>query len=504
VSRQHARIVFSDGSFRLEDLGSANGTFFGEERTTKIELNGRVEFLLGEVPIVFEATKGQAESKKPPAPKTPKAKAPASKPKAAKKEAETERAPFETRVGMEAAGDAQADRALTQRTLKEQLARREDEIARSQTRLGELKSEVRKQQAEVERQAARTRSVEKALDGAHKQVQQLRDEVEEGEANLDDSVARVGELEGQIEGFVRKESEHADELSNLRIEVVHKDRQLQELRKALDLKEEDHQQMREEMRRLEDRFSEDTRLQEELDRRLGELREVINEKENHVHDLRHTLQEKEFEIRQVKLGVGISDLEEERRKLLEDFYAANTEVRKLEAALDETASRERERDEEQAGLKARVRQLQRAVEEQRDISEHADYRARVRDVDRLGGELRDAHASIADLTRRLIESDAASEGTGSSGESEVDLSGAIVAVGAFEESVKTLRSYLKDVGKGVQIVGALDPKTLADKEQKKLKRAKPDKAFDGVNDALKIIDGDLKKLKALLPKGSVQ
>ena len=76
---------------------------------------------------------------------------------------------------------------------------------------------MRKQQSELERESARVRELEKALAAAEKQQQKLRDEIEEGEANLDDSAARVRELEGQIEDFVRKESEHADELSNLRI-----------------------------------------------------------------------------------------------------------------------------------------------------------------------------------------------------------------------------------------------------------------------------------------------
>ena len=168
----------------------------------------------------------------------------------------------------------------------------------------------------------------------------------------------------------------------------------------------------------------------------------------------------------MKLGVGMSDLEEERRKLLEDFYAANTEVRRLEGVAEESASREREREDQIAGLKARVRQLQRSVEQQKDISEHVDYRARLRDIERLEGELRDAHAAIVDLTRRLKEADGspAAPAVAADGPDTKALGAVVSSLG---DSLKTLRSYLKDVGKGLAILDAVDPKSLADKEQKK-------------------------------------
>jgi hypothetical protein len=47
VSRQHAAIVYAQGDFFLEDLGSSNGTFAGGERVNLAQLTPGAEFSLG-------------------------------------------------------------------------------------------------------------------------------------------------------------------------------------------------------------------------------------------------------------------------------------------------------------------------------------------------------------------------------------------------------------------------------------------------------------------------
>jgi len=47
VSRQHAAIVYAQGDFFLEDLGSSNGTHVQGERISVVQLAGGMEFSLG-------------------------------------------------------------------------------------------------------------------------------------------------------------------------------------------------------------------------------------------------------------------------------------------------------------------------------------------------------------------------------------------------------------------------------------------------------------------------
>lgn len=56
VSRRHARITYEDGQWRIEDLGSSNGTFIKRddyERVDSAELTHEAELALGNARFVF-------------------------------------------------------------------------------------------------------------------------------------------------------------------------------------------------------------------------------------------------------------------------------------------------------------------------------------------------------------------------------------------------------------------------------------------------------------------
>lgn len=57
VSRRHCLIFESKGSVRLQDLGSLNGTFLGDERVKDIALNDDDMFLIGNIRFVFNPPK---------------------------------------------------------------------------------------------------------------------------------------------------------------------------------------------------------------------------------------------------------------------------------------------------------------------------------------------------------------------------------------------------------------------------------------------------------------
>jgi len=65
VSGVHAEIVFSNGKPLLRDLGSANGTFLGENEVNEIFLSSGTKFSLGETGFTFLMTGGAAVKKAP-------------------------------------------------------------------------------------------------------------------------------------------------------------------------------------------------------------------------------------------------------------------------------------------------------------------------------------------------------------------------------------------------------------------------------------------------------
>ena len=69
VSRRHARIVVSEGTATLEDLGSKNGTFLrGQRIATPVVLSKGEEIRVGVVPLRFRAFEAADSTRTPPAP----------------------------------------------------------------------------------------------------------------------------------------------------------------------------------------------------------------------------------------------------------------------------------------------------------------------------------------------------------------------------------------------------------------------------------------------------
>jgi hypothetical protein len=62
VSRKHARFVFEDGTYRVQDLGSSNGTFVLNDdfqRVEDAELRDGQEIAFGNARFVFHLTAGE-------------------------------------------------------------------------------------------------------------------------------------------------------------------------------------------------------------------------------------------------------------------------------------------------------------------------------------------------------------------------------------------------------------------------------------------------------------
>jgi len=56
-SRQHAAIEVMEDEVQLVDLGSTNGSFYGEKRVTRLDLENRTEFDIGATTLMFIKTR---------------------------------------------------------------------------------------------------------------------------------------------------------------------------------------------------------------------------------------------------------------------------------------------------------------------------------------------------------------------------------------------------------------------------------------------------------------
>ena len=108
---------------------------------------------------------------------------------------------------------------------------------------------------------------------------------------------------------------------------------------------------------------------------MSHLKEILEEKESHIEAQRLELQEKDQAIRLARMGVGIEDLEEEKRKVLEDFYKKNQEAEDLTQKLKELTF---EKDEALKSAAEAEKALKAHQDKKVDVTGHPDFKAQER------------------------------------------------------------------------------------------------------------------------------
>jgi pSer/pThr/pTyr-binding forkhead associated (FHA) protein/predicted nucleic acid-binding Zn-ribbon protein len=467
VGRTHGRICFKDGQFQYEDNRSVNGSVVNGRRVdplTPVPLADGDQIRCGDVVLRFTLTASRASSggtavapiapEPGPGADAPGVEAPAAAGNDASDQAELARLRRENailRAEVQTLPDRvsrAAEAGPPRRDLEEARAVAEQEVQHLRGLLADNERRVR--DAEARAAMASTN-----LDGFHgkyvdlrDQVRHLQDQLEAARAGSSDREAdaaqareRAASLETQLEAIRGRSGQAADEVAGLKVRLTEKDRELERLRKELDVREYDLKALEEESHRLEELCRTDTGRQGQLERKVRNLEAVIEDNRNLVEELRRGLEGKDRDLRDARLGSGMSDLEHERQKLLDDYHKKSRDLdgaRSTIAALNaEVAGFARERE----ALEARIRQLEEAAGTRRpegeDGSGHPDSGARVReseaseaalaaaiesmleDLAQLGSSLRDATAleaaggaSLDDVldalrdVQRLITSDA--------------------------------------------------------------------------------------------------
>ena len=230
------------------------------------------------------------------------------------------------------------------------------------------------------------------------------DETREELAEKDDQVfsleSRLAELDAELESARSRATDGAELMSNFKIKLTHKDRQIEEIQRQYDLMDFEFRAVKEELRALQEGYNADSGESHKLERRINQLREIIADKENVISELRLEIENKDIEIRQVRMGMGMTDLEDEKGKLLQDYYEKNRECDTLR---DEMKNIEHDRKE----LEVRLREIETELEKKSlamaDITRHPDYKAKVREAKRLAEKINDLQGDLSTAEDRLGE-----------------------------------------------------------------------------------------------------
>ncbi len=450
VSRNHARIGWEPSGYYIKDLGSSNGSFINGERVQRGTLREgdvarcgevlEIRICAGAPPDAKKKTLQIAESGlqrqvQPTAPATGQdrealvAAARAARlgqsPAGMRTDARpVERAappvPPRPQPTADPRGSAPRPdpRVLTPPPVAEPTFRApavgptpdaQRRIAQLEDQLAAVRTALAKAENDAKAVEARSMRYSVELDGLsdkyvklkeHNQIlgQELdktRSELRSREDEAFEAGRAVEELKTQIGQAREKAADATEQLSGLKVRITQKDRQIEELQRQLDLLEYELRAARDENDSLQSSFNREGGDLSRLERKINLLQEVIQEKEALIEQLRIDLRDKDTEIRQVRMGVGISDLEHEKRRLLEDYHLATRRVDELnDRLLQQTRQTEALKTEVDAAREA----LERKPAAIADVTEHPDFKAKLREVERARDE-------VSQLQRDLAKSD---------------------------------------------------------------------------------------------------
>ena len=451
VSRNHARIGWEPTGYYLKDLGSSNGSFINGERIQRGPLREGDVARCGEVLEIRICAGSPPEAKKKTLMLQEGAPRRAAQPTAAVASTSREAlvaAARSARMGQSGGGlrtDARPVEAAPQREpSRPQLETRASaprpaapapapmptndrppplpagspapETQRKLAQLGEQLAAAQAALLKAENDAkvveARSMRYSVELDGLsdkyvklkeHNQVlsrelDKTRSDLRAREDDAFEAGRGLAELNTQIGQARDKAAEATEQLSGLKVRITQKDRQIEELQRQLDLLEYELRSARDENESLQSSFNREGGDLSRLERKINLLQEVIQEKEALIEQLRIDLRDKDTEIRQVRMGVGISDLEHEKRRLLEDYHQATRRVDELN---DRLLQQTRQTETLKGELDVARELGERKPAALADVTEHPDYKQKVREVERAREEVSQLQRDLAKADLRL-------------------------------------------------------------------------------------------------------
>lgn len=229
-------------------------------------------------------------------------------------------------------------------------------------------------------------------------LEETREEQRQREDDAFEAERKVAELERELETARTKAADATEQLAGLKVRLTQKGRQVEELQRQADLQEYELKSHRDEIEMLQADYNRGGGETDRLERKVNLLQELVQEKEGIIEQLRLDLRDKDIEIRQARMGVGISDLEHEKRRLLEDYHAA---MRRTDEQSDRLEKQRHELD----ALRQELEDAKRAAEDRKsgpkDITDHPDFKAKARELERAEEQLAQAQKDLAKAEVRL-------------------------------------------------------------------------------------------------------
>jgi len=395
VGRKHGQITFQKGAYVYRDLGSVNGSLVdGRKVKGRIVLSDGVKVRCGDSILDFLLDPGDLEPKASPDSVDAKTMARLGKEnKALREEIKA--------LNMQMSASDPGESEISAQKLKEANAA----LVEAQDEVRHLRGIIEDNEQRVKDAEARAATANSSLESIHSKYLDMRDQVRHTQSLLEEARSEASRneeeaadlreqleaLTAQVEAARNRGGKVAEEVSDLKVRITERDREVERLQRELDIRDYDLKVVREENERLQEYCRTDTGLQADLERKVRNLEAVIEENRNYIAELRRMNEEKDREVREVRLGVGIADLEQEKQRLLDDFHKKSREVDDLKAELAliradlEGAAADRE------AIEAKVREIEGASRARRsemeDISDHPEYKARAREIERLTQQL---------------------------------------------------------------------------------------------------------------------
>jgi pSer/pThr/pTyr-binding forkhead associated (FHA) protein len=398
VGRNHGKIVYRDGRYFYLDLGSVNGSFVnGKRLVDEIELFGGETIKCGDQEIRFFLGKDEVRREEP-------------KKEPSQREVEK---PHEALMLVEIDRLRRENAALRAEVLSLRKAKGgSQEIDSLKTELKEALERANREEARAAEAEKQVQTLTASLEGMHAKYLDLRGQLVEMQRKMDalsletrgageermENEARIQKLEAQASQASEALESARQEVASLKVKLTEKERELERVRRELDAKEYDLKALREENARLQEYCEVDTGRQKDLERRAKHLEAIIEEHKDVIAGLKRNIEEKERELRSIRMGKGVLDLEEEKKKLLDDFHKKSREADELRDKVEEMERKILELESEADALKEKNKKLEEATRvrksEREDISDHPLYKAKEREVLRLVQEVEEVQKEM--------------------------------------------------------------------------------------------------------------
>jgi pSer/pThr/pTyr-binding forkhead associated (FHA) protein len=439
VSRDHGRIGYDDQerAYYIKDIGSANGTFVNGQQVKRANIREGDVVRCGER-FEIHAKPGdapQAATDRSAAPAERRASLPgptmnqpgaadAVRSQLAGRTAAPELRPPErsSASAIPAVPPAQREPPAPREPLRpqptpaatpaasahlaefEELRKKLQEIQTENVRLAERAARAENKIREMERNSVadeglydKYSQLKEHAQTLSRQLEQEREKFARKENEALESEAKVRELDRRVKESEDKGADAQERIAGLKVRVTQKDRQIEELQRQYDQLDYEARALKDQVLSLESIINDGNFSNNSYERKINMLQEIIQEKENLIQEKKAELRAKEVELRQAQMGVGISGLEDEKRKLLADFHNA---IKRNDELTDRISEQSRQIDELRKELDS-ARQAADKKPREVDVTEHPDFRAKVRELERMREELQQAQRDLAKAELKL-------------------------------------------------------------------------------------------------------